>query len=178
MVVIQIESRTENETLALGSALGRLLVPGDVVVLQGNLGAGKTVFARGVASGLGCDPTEVQSPTFTIVREYSGGRCPLFHLDIYRLERPAVQLEEIGYEAYFDPKEGVSLIEWGDRAAELLPPKRLDVTIEASESVRTIAIVARGFSDERAAQFKAGLARSGAEYNAGDQDEMERSREL
>lgn len=161
MLLIHTETRSENETLALASALGHLLAPGDVVVLQGGLGAGKTVFARGVASGLGCDPSEVQSPTFTIAREYRGGRFPLFHLDIYRLEHPVEQLEEIGGEAYFDPHEGASLIEWGERAGELLPAKRLEVTIEATSSGRRIAIYARGFSKERAQELQARLAAFG-----------------
>ncbi len=158
MLVTQTETSSEVQTLALGSAFGRLLEPGDVVVLQGDLGAGKTVFARGVAVGLGCDPAEVQSPTFTIVREYAGLRFPMYHLDIYRLEDPIAQLEEIGFEAYFDPHDAVSLIEWGDKAGGLIPASRFDVSIEASPKGRTITIFARGTLKERAAAMGARLA--------------------
>ena len=173
VLVAEVETRSENETMEFAAAFGRLLAAGDVVVLRGELGAGKTAFARGVAAGVGCDPAEVQSPTFTIAREYRGGRIPLFHLDIYRLVDPVADLEEIGYEAYFDPRDGASLIEWGDRAAELLPPKRLEVTIaatggphagappEAAAAGRRISVRALGMSLERARDMRARLAAFG-----------------
>jgi tRNA threonylcarbamoyladenosine biosynthesis protein TsaE len=111
---------------ALGECLGRLLRPGDVVSLSGDLGAGKTVFTKGIARGLGsADP--VTSPTFTIVHEYRG-RCPLFHMDVYRLDDPA-ELLDLGFDEYAGG-EGVVVIEWGDRLKELLPPDYIGITIK------------------------------------------------
>ena len=106
-------SLCEDETFALGKRTGRALRPGSLVVLQGELGAGKTVFARGVAVGLGIPESDVSSPTFTLVQEYRGGRLPLFHADLYRLEAEA----EIGALGIEDMLQGggVVLVEWGER---------------------------------------------------------------
>ena len=103
---------SEDETIATGRTLAASLKAGDVVLLTGNLGAGKTVFVRGLASGLGIDPDAVSSPTFTIVHEYRGGRLTLYHADLYRLERTATEdigLEELGV------RDGVLAVEWPDR---------------------------------------------------------------
>lgn len=106
-------SLCEDETFALGRRTGQALRRGSLVVLQGELGAGKTVFARGVAVGLGIPEAEVSSPTFTLVQEYRGGRLPLFHADLYRLEAEA----EIGVLGIEDMLQagGVVLVEWGER---------------------------------------------------------------
>jgi tRNA threonylcarbamoyladenosine biosynthesis protein TsaE len=112
---------SEEETAAVARALARQLGPGDVLLLSGNLGAGKTAFVRGIAEGLGVDPDEVSSPTFTIVHEYRGGRLPLFHVDLYRLEKAGagdVGIEELG------EGTGVLAIEWPDRLAATLPAAR------------------------------------------------------
>lgn len=95
------------------------LRPGDVVLLHGDLGAGKTTFTQGVAEGLGVQGV-VQSPTFDLVREHEGREMRLYHLDLYRLDDPD-ELENIGYETYLDPPDGVSLIEWPERAGDWLP---------------------------------------------------------
>ena len=107
--------------MALARELATTLRAGDVVLLSGNLGAGKTAFVRGLAAGLGVNPADVSSPTFTIVHEYRGGRLVLYHADLYRLERTATEdvgLEEMGV------KDGVLAIEWPDRLTHDLPGAR------------------------------------------------------
>ena len=130
-------TRSEDETADVGRALAATLAAGDVVLLSGDLGAGKTAFVRGLASGLGIDPTEVSSPTFTIVHEYRGGRLTLYHVDLYRLERTATEdigLEEMGV------ADGVLAIEWPDRLTHALP-RAVAVTIEiVDEATRRIAV--------------------------------------
>lgn len=107
-----ITTRAERETAAVGRDLARTLEPDAVVLLSGDLGAGKTAFVRGLAEGLGIDPQEVSSPTFTLVQEYRGGRLPLFHVDLYRL-RP-VEVGDLGLEE-ITRSGGVTAIEWPDR---------------------------------------------------------------
>lgn len=107
------------ETQAAGFDLGRSAVPGTVLGLHGDLGAGKTELVKGLAAGLGSDDP-VSSPTFTLVHEYRGGRLPVFHFDWYRLER-AGELEEIGFYDYLD-RRGVMVIEWAGRFPSELPP--------------------------------------------------------
>ena len=105
-------TRTQDETEQLAATLAGTLRPGDVLLLSGPLGAGKTAFVRGVARGLGVDPDEVSSPTFTLVHEYRGGRLRLFHADLYRLGRSGAEdlgLDELGV------RDGVLAIEWPDR---------------------------------------------------------------
>ncbi len=125
--------------MALARDLAATLQAGDVVLLSGTLGAGKTAFVRGLAAGLGVDPAEVSSPTFTIVHEYRGGRLVLYHADLYRLERTATEdigLEEMGV------KDGVLAIEWPDRLTHDLPGAR-DVRLEiVDEGTRRIVIAA------------------------------------
>ena len=118
-------TRSTDETLELARAVGELLRPGDVVSLVGELGAGKTVFARGVARALGVTELVV-SPTFTIVREYEG-RVPLVHVDVYRID--AVQeLHDLGFEEVVRD-DAVTIVEWGDMIDGLLPGDRLDVRL-------------------------------------------------
>jgi tRNA threonylcarbamoyladenosine biosynthesis protein TsaE len=128
-------THTEDETAAVASELAAGLKPGDVILLSGNLGAGKTAFVRGLAAGLGIDPEEVSSPTFTLVHEYRGGRLTLYHADLYRLEKVATEdlgLEEMGV------ADGVLAIEWPDRLAHALTGAR-EVQIEiVDEGTRRI----------------------------------------
>lgn len=119
-------SNSEQETEALGKRLGERLKPGTVIAYTGDLGAGKTAFTRGLAKGLGI-PGQVTSPTFTIVNEYEGGRLPLFHFDMYRLE-DADSLFDIGWEDYLD-RGGVCAVEWSENVREALPPDAVTVTI-------------------------------------------------
>jgi tRNA threonylcarbamoyladenosine biosynthesis protein TsaE len=109
-----VESAGEPVTRATAATLAATLVAGDIVLLRGDLGAGKTVFVKGLAEGLGLDPDAVTSPTFTLVHEYTGGRLPLVHLDLYRLD--GVELDDVG----FDPalaEAGVLVVEWAERLA-------------------------------------------------------------
>ena len=109
-------SHSPAETRSLGESWGRVAERGRVYALSGDLGAGKTELVKGIARGLGA-ATRVHSPTFTLVNEYGGGRLPLFHLDLYRLETPR-QIIAAGLEDFFQP-EGVTVIEWAERIYDL-----------------------------------------------------------
>jgi tRNA threonylcarbamoyladenosine biosynthesis protein TsaE len=111
-------SRSEAETRRIAAALAPALTAGSVLLLSGDLGAGKTAFVRGLAEGLGLDPAEVTSPTFTLVHEYRGGRLPLIHVDLYRLDR--AELDEIGLDQDLAAK-GVMAVEWAERLVRRLP---------------------------------------------------------
>ena len=113
-----IISHSPAETFAAGQRLAGSLRAGDVLALCGDLGAGKTQLVKGIAAGLGT-PAEVTSPTFTLIHEYEGGRLPLYHIDLYRLETEAEALST-GLEDYFE-SAGVTAIEWADKFSELLP---------------------------------------------------------
>jgi len=110
--VKELFSHSPAETEALGEAWGRAAKPGLVIALTGDLGAGKTALVRGLARGLGC-ADRVHSPTFTLVNQYGGGRLPLCHLDLYRLDTPE-QIRAAGLEEYLQP-DGVAVIEWAER---------------------------------------------------------------
>jgi len=126
---------SEHATQEIARQLAATLRPGDVLLLSGDLGAGKTTFVRGLAEGLGIDPGEVSSPTFTLVHEYRGGRMALYHADLYRLDRTATDdlgLEEIGVQ------DGVLAIEWPDRLAHEMPGAlrvRLEVVDDSSRRI-------------------------------------------
>ena len=120
-------TNSEAETIALGERLGRRLEAGDCVAIVGELGSGKTVLVRGLTRGLGVgDERLVSSPTYVLVQEYAG-RTPVFHVDLYRLPAPQAELTELGLEEML--AEGVVLIEWGDRAGQVLPRPHWRVTI-------------------------------------------------
>jgi len=140
------------QTQRVGARLGELLEAGDVVLLEGELGAGKTVFAQGVARGLGIEDP-VTSPTFTLIHEYEG-RLPLYHADLYRLAGAADALG-IGLEEYLWG-DGVTLIEWPDRATGLVPDVHLTVALRPiSDTKRAIRLSAAGDRYTRlVAQFK------------------------
>ncbi len=131
------------ETIAKGQAFVGALAPGDVVCLEGELGAGKTHFVKGMAEGFGIDSDEVSSPTFTLINEYYGDKT-LYHFDCYRMESPREALE-IGAEEYFYG-EGVTVIEWPERILELIPPHAIWVSIEAPDkNTRKFVIRKRDF---------------------------------
>jgi tRNA threonylcarbamoyladenosine biosynthesis protein TsaE len=140
---------TEHETEAAGHDLARTLRAGDAVLLFGDLGAGKTAFVRGLAAGLGVPGSDVSSPTFTLIQEYRGGRLPLFHVDLYRLDDPR-EIDDLGLDEL--ARAGVMAIEWAEKLPGQLrralattgtpqATSSVEVTIEHGEgSVRTIHV--------------------------------------
>ena len=122
-----IETHDPEETFEVGRKIGMNAKPGQIYTLTGDLGVGKTVFTQGVAAGLGITEP-VNSPTFTIIQEYKDGRLPFYHFDVYRIG-DLEEMEEIGYDDYFFG-QGICLIEWAELIEEILPEKRIEVTIE------------------------------------------------
>lgn len=133
-----IESSSVEETIKAGFEFGKQLEPGDVVCLEGDLGAGKTHFVKGVASYFGIDPESVSSPTYTLIHEYSGD-LPVYHFDCYRLKSEQEALE-IGAEEYFYG-EGICLVEWPGIIDSLIPEEAIRINIShVSDSKRSIHI--------------------------------------
>lgn len=124
-VIVENEAATHQLARLLGGIVGR----GAVLVLEGDLGAGKTTFVKGLAEGLGIDPGDVSSPTFTLIHEYEGDR-PLYHFDAYRLEHP-LEFAELGADDYL-LGDGVTAVEWGDRVRDELPENRLEIVMTAA----------------------------------------------
>ena len=124
---MDIETHDPEETFEVGRTIGMNAKPGQIYTLTGDLGVGKTVFTQGVAAGLGITEP-VNSPTFTIIQEYEDGRLPFYHFDVYRIG-DLEEMEEIGYDDYFFG-QGICLIEWAELIEEILPEKRIAVTIE------------------------------------------------
>jgi len=118
-------SDTPEMTAAIARAIGATAKPGDVIILSGDLGAGKTTMTKGIAEGLGLTQI-IKSPTYTIIREYQQGKIPLYHMDIYRVgEEP----EDLGLEEYFDG-DGLSVVEWGELLGAFLPKEYVTITLE------------------------------------------------
>ncbi len=142
---LELESRRPESTRRLAGRLAEVARPGDVLCLWGDLGAGKTVFAKGFGAGLGIEAT-ISSPTFVLMGEYAG-RLPLFHIDLYRL----ASAEEALDGGLLDDRQtqGVVLIEWPDRLGDALPPSRLDVRIDGTDGPRLIELAAVGSGYER-----------------------------
>lgn len=128
----KVVSASTEETLALGERLGKLLTSGTVITLEGNLGAGKTHFTKGIAKGLAIKRV-INSPTFTIIKEYIG-RMPLYHIDAYRLEGSE---DDLGFDEYFYG-EGVTVIEWASMIRDELPAEHLAITIKHVEGARIL----------------------------------------
>ena len=143
---MEVCSRSADETLALGKRVAGVLALGDVVVLTGDLGAGKTVLAKGIAAGLGVTEPVV-SPTFTIMREYEGD-VPLQHLDVYRLDH-LQEVIDLGLDEILDG-HAVTVVEWGEGVSGLLPQDRLEIVLmvlppeEADDDTRVIELRATG----------------------------------
>jgi len=132
-------SNSPEQTQQFAERLAKLLGPGDVIALEGDLGAGKTTFTQGLAKGLGIK-TVVNSPTFTIIKEYQG-TLPLYHMDVYRVED---EFEELGFDEYFYG-EGITVVEWASMIRSVLPPVLLEIYIKRAEGdSREIQIAAYG----------------------------------
>jgi tRNA threonylcarbamoyladenosine biosynthesis protein TsaE len=138
-----VTTRSAAETVALGRRLGELLQPGDFVALTGELGAGKTQFARGVALGLAVDPAlPVTSPTYTLMNVYLG-RCPLYHFDLYRLAGDD-DAANLGFAEYFHG-DGVCLVEWAERLSAEMPAEYLTVCFHhGGDDLRRLDFTASG----------------------------------
>lgn len=134
-------TKSAEETIALAKKIGQNAEASFVILLEGDLGAGKTTFTKGLAEGLGITQL-VKSPTFTIIREYTSGRLPLYHMDVYRLED--ANPDELGFEEYF-LGDGVSVIEWAHFIADSLPQEYLKITISRiSDEGRKLEVEAVG----------------------------------
>jgi tRNA threonylcarbamoyladenosine biosynthesis protein TsaE len=136
--VRSFETHSEDETIELGRKIAAGLPKHALILLIGNLGAGKTTLAKGIISGLGAaEPEEVASPTFTLIHEYGGGR--VYHVDLYRLDTTQ-QVATLGLEEILD-REAVVLIEWAERFPDLFPAERIEIRLQAlSESKRQLII--------------------------------------
>ncbi len=140
----------ESETRAFGKKLGMLLDVGDLITLEGDLGAGKTTLTKGIGEGLGVTKV-INSPTFNILKGYQG-RIPLYHMDVYRLENVD---QDLGFEEYYDG-DGVCVVEWAKFVEESLPKQRLEITITHLENGRLLRLNPKG---ERYEQIVRGLSR-------------------
>ena len=135
-------TNSEFETIEIAQNIESEKFPNMVICLRGDLGSGKTVFTKGFAKAMEITE-EVTSPTFNIIKEYTTGEMPLFHMDVYRLDG---KVDELGIEEYFT-KKGVTIIEWADMIPDVLPDRRLDIRIKSSEEdedKRTITITPYG----------------------------------
>jgi tRNA threonylcarbamoyladenosine biosynthesis protein TsaE len=141
---MRIWTRSSGATRELAAAIGALLGAGDVLVLAGDLGAGKTTFTQGLAASLGVT-APVTSPTFTLVHEYAG-RIPIVHIDVYRLEH-LQEVHDLGFDELVGG-DAVAVVEWGDILGPLLPPDRLQLTFEYAddENTRLVSLAPHGVS--------------------------------
>ena len=140
---LDIVSHGVEQTRRLGAHLGRLLQRGDIILLEGDFGSGKTTFTQGVAKGMGIDSRYVNSPTFTLINEYNGSDATLHHIDLYRLEGNE-QLATLGLEEYFGG-DGVTVVEWPSGASPWLPNDRLMIKFTyINDTKRTLRFYAIG----------------------------------
>lgn len=144
-----ITVHSADQTMAIGEKLAPYLAPQDLILLDGDLGAGKTTFTKGLAKGLGIT-RPIKSPTFTIIREYQDGRIPLYHMDVYRLEEGGG--DDLGLEEYFNG-DGVNVVEWSKFVADELPDDYLRIIFRRDDSegdnVRTLTFEATGHRFEQ-----------------------------
>jgi len=138
-----LQTRSPSETAGIGKTIGNRLLPGDVVALVGDLGAGKTQFIKGLATGVGIrNTTYLSSPSFTLINEYPG-KIPFYHIDLFRLGREE-EAEALGLEDYFQGG-GVTAVEWADRIPSLLPEEMLFISIVCEDqTTRSVEIIGKG----------------------------------
>lgn len=137
-----IELANPKETAAFAQVIGKSAIAGDILILTGELGAGKTTLTKGIANGLGITQM-IKSPTYTIIREYDEGRIPLYHMDIYRVAEGA---SDLGLDEYFEG-DGLSVVEWGNLLEEMLPEDYLELILikdELDEQKRFVKIITYG----------------------------------
>ena len=140
MNIYKYTSRNENDTAELAQNIESEKFPNMVICLDGELGSGKTVFVKGFAHALAIEDN-ITSPTFNIIKEYNSGELPLYHMDVYRLDKDS---NDIGIEDYFN-KGGVTLIEWADIITDILPEERLQINIKViSENNRVFELIPYG----------------------------------
>ena len=138
----KVTTYSEEETIELAQNIESEKFPNMVICLQGDLGSGKTMFTKGFAKAMQVEE-EITSPTFNIIKEYTSGELPLYHMDVYRLDG---NVEDLGIEEYYT-KGGVTIIEWADMIPDYLPEERLDIKIKSSnedEDKRTITLIPHG----------------------------------
>ncbi|MFH1888780.1 MAG: tRNA (adenosine(37)-N6)-threonylcarbamoyltransferase complex ATPase subunit type 1 TsaE [Candidatus Omnitrophota bacterium] len=140
---MKVRSGSVKDTLKIGRAIAKNLSKGDIICLFGELGSGKTVLSKGIASALGVKRSDVISPSFVLIRQYSAARIPLYHFDLYRLDR-IDDIIALGYEEYFYD-DGVTIVEWADRLKYLLPGEYLKIKLQIkSDSKRLFEFMAFG----------------------------------
>lgn len=153
-VLLKVRSESEDQTMNLAAAIAQRLRPGDFIALEGQLGSGKTCFVRGLAKGLGIDPSAISSPTFVISQEHLGPRETLVHVDAYRLSG-ADELETIGWSEILADGRSIVAVEWPSRIAIALPQNRIDVAIShLGMHERTIVLHAAAEPADRLADLK------------------------
>jgi len=137
----ELVSRSIGETEAIAADLYRSIEKSAVIALYGPLGAGKTCFVRGVAAAAGVNPEEVNSPSFTLINEYPGGKRPIYHFDLYRMADPS-EFYSIGGEDYLE-REGIILIEWAENGGEFIPRDRIEVRLAIVDEDRRRIYISR-----------------------------------
>lgn len=136
---MKIISHSVKDTINLGLNLAKRLMPGDIICLEGELGAGKTILTKGIAAGLGVSKAKVTSSSFILIRQHLGGKLPLFHFDLYRLKETS-DIASLGYEEYLYG-EGVSVIEWAKKLECLMPKERLMVELSYGPKTKRIIMI-------------------------------------
>ncbi len=140
---LKLKTGSAAETARFGRHLADRLLAGDIVCFYGDLGSGKTTMIKGIADGLKVNPESVHSPTFTLLQVYEQGRLPLYHFDLYRIERPE-ELGDIGYDEFLFG-QGVAVVEWSEKFGPLLPAERLEIHLtHQGEEARAITMKAVG----------------------------------
>ena len=160
--IVSLGSRSAEETVRLGREVARLLHPGDVIALSGELGTGKTCLTKGIAQGLGVPAEQfVRSASFVLVNRYDG-LCPIWHVDAYRLDSPA-DFVALGYEELVD-SQCIAVIEWAEKASELLPTRAIRIAFEhVAPTERHIRIDFSGIAANRKSEWKQAFGTCGGQ---------------